>query len=384
MINTQNTIESIRTLFPVTRKLIYFDHAAVAPIHLKTVEAVNCFMEDLLSYGDRNYKQWHLKSEEIRSGMAEFIGANPEEIAFIKNTSQGLSLVASGLDFKEGDNVVIPDVEFPANIYPWLNLERKGVNVKFINTSGCEIPINCIEAAIDQNTKIVSISSVEFSTGYRNDLKSISQLCARKSEEYGRKIYLCVDAIQSLGVFKLDVKELGIDFLSADGHKWFLTPEGAGIFYCKESVLPLLHPVSVGWKSVKDPLNFSNIKFDLQDSARKFEEGSLNMAGVIALGASLELFNEFGIENIEKRILNITRRALEALQSRGYKILSPLDDKQRSGIISFEARQNVEEEYKNFIDNNIQISIRDAKLRISPHFYNTEEEVEQFKGLLRE
>jgi selenocysteine lyase/cysteine desulfurase len=376
-------IEVIREQFPVIKNLAYFDHAAVAPVHLRTREALNDYIQDLLLYGDRNYAGWHQKSEEIRKGMAEFIGATSDEIAFIKNTSQGLSLVANGLDLKKGDNVVIPDVEFPANIYPWLNLERKGVKVKFINTNKCDIPLCCVEDAIDENTKVLSISSIEYSTGYRNDLEGISKLLEKKQQQYGHKIYFCVDAIQSLGAFKIDVKKSNIDFLSADGHKWFLTPEGAGIFYCRSENLDKLHPVSVGWKSVRKPLDFSNIKFDLDHSARKFEEGSLNMMGVVALGASLELFNSIGIEKVEENILNITYKAILKLREKDYIITSTVSNKYRSGIICFKPKESIDKEYQNFIDNNVQLSIRDGKLRISPHFYNTEDEIEHFDRLLR-
>lgn len=375
-------INKIREQFPVTKNLIYLDHAAVAPTHNNAVKIMNEYLDDLLNYGDRNYGKWFEKLELIREGMAHFIGAESDEIAFIKNTSHGISLVTGGLDFKAGDNVIIPDVEFPANVYPWMNLQRKGVEVKFIKTSSCEIPLDCIEAAIDQNTRVVSISSVEFSTGYRNDLKAISQICKNKSSEFGRKIYLCVDGIQSMGALNLNVKDLNIDFLSADGHKWFLTPEGAGIFYCKKENLDALHPISVGWKSVKDPLQFSRIKFELQDSARKFEEGSFNIVGILALGASLELFNSVGIDNIEKRILNLTKKALNALEQKGYEIISPREDHYRSGIISFKSDTGVEKLYQKLVENAVQLSIRDGRIRISPHFYNTEEEIYRFGALL--
>lgn len=376
-------IEKIRTKFPVTKNLIYFDHAAVAPVHAATMGRVNEYLDDVLNYGDRNYKQWFDKSEVIRKGMATFIGADQDEIAFIKNTSHGISIVANGLDLKQGENIVIPDLEFPANVYPWMSLEKKGVAVKYAKSVNGEVPLESIEKAIDQNTRVVSVSSVEYSSGYRNDLKVISELCKLKGEAYGHKIYFCVDAIQTLGMFKMDVKELGIDFLSADGHKWFLTPEGIGIFYCDRSLLDHLYPVTVGWKSVQNPLDFATIDFDLQDSARKFEEGSFNMMGIMALGASLDLFNSVGMENVQQRILKLARLALDGLQGAGYDITSPIADCYRSGIITFKVNESLEETYKYFIDNRVQLSMRGGNIRISPHFYNTEQEVQTFKSLLR-
>lgn len=380
---TQQLLTEIRNKFPVTKNLVYFDHAAVAPISTACSAAINEYLDDLLNFGDKNYSQWFRKSEEIREGMARFINAEADEIAFIKNTSQGLSIVAGGLNFQPGDNVVIPDIEFPANVYPWLNLQKQGVQVRFVHSINGEVPLKTIENQINGNTKIVSVSSVEFSSGYRNNLKAIGNLIRKKSEEFGRKIYFCVDAIQSLGAFKIDVKECHIDFLSADGHKWFLTPEGAGIFYCNRASLNELHPTSIGWKSVNNPLNFSTINFELQPSARKFEEGSLNMMGVIGLGVNLDLFNSITIEVIQDRILYLTRLALEALKEKQYEISSPHTDEYRSGIITFKTFRPVEQEYDYFIQNHIQLAIRGGNLRISPHFYNSEEEINRFKSLLR-
>ena len=375
-------IEKIRDFFPVTNNLVYFDHAAVAPIHTESLKAINEYTEDLINNGIRNYKHWFEETERIRKGMADFINADEEEIAFIKNTSQGISIVAGGLEFSPGDNIVIPDIEFPANVYPWLNLQSNNIKVKFVESVDGKIPLERIADAVDKNTRLVSVSSVEFSSGYRNDLNAISRLCKDRSAEYSRKIYFHVDAIQSMGALKIDVKADEIDFMSADGHKWFLTPEGAGIFYCNKNSLSSLHPCSVGWKSVNNPLNFSDINFDLQQTARKFEEGSLNTMGIVALGASLNLFNSVGIETIENKIINLACLATKALEDKGYTVTSPLEDKYRSGIITFKGLYSIEDKHKHFIDNFIQLSLRGGNIRISPHFYNTEEEINKFKALL--
>lgn len=375
-------INQIREQFPVVNNLIYFDHAAVAPIHIGSYNAIKEYLEYILHYGDKNYMIWHEKVETIRKGLAKFINATAEEIAYIDNTSQGISIVANGLPWRKGDNVVIPDIEFPANIYPWLSLKRHGVEVRFVQAVNGEIPVNKIAEKIDKNTRVVSISSVEYSTGYRNDLKAIGELCKTQSNLLKNKIYFCVDAIQSLGAFKLDVKEANIDFLSADGHKWFLTPESAGIFYCKKDNLNHLYPASVGWKSVKNPTNFSEIKFDLQESAKKFEEGSLNVAGIIALGASLDLFNSVGMDFIESRILELTKFAANKLIQNGYTLKSTEKDKYRSGIIVFNTSKNTEEVYKNLLVNNVQASMRSGNIRLSIHFYNTEDEITKFIEIL--
>ncbi|OGI03864.1 MAG: hypothetical protein A2104_06900 [Candidatus Melainabacteria bacterium GWF2_32_7] len=374
-------ITKIRENFPTTNSLTYLDHAAVAPIHLQTRQILDKYINHFLNEGIRNYTIWVDKTEQIRDGFAKFIGAEASEIAFIKNTSAGISILANGIEFKEQDNIIVPDIEFPANIYPWLNLERKGVKVKFLKVENGVIDLNELENLINQHTRVVSISWVEFINGFRNDLKAISDICKKKSLEYGRKIYFCVDAIQGLGALKLDIRETEIDFLVADGHKWFLALEGAGILYCNKKILNEVYPVSVGWKSVKDPLNFTNINFDLEESAKKFEEGSLNIAGILSLGASLDLFNEYGIENIEKRILHLTNTAINLLKNKNIEIISPLDNQYRSGILSFKT-ENIEKDFLKLLANKVQLSKRGDFLRISPHFYNTEEELERFSSLI--
>ncbi|MDD3013721.1 MAG: aminotransferase class V-fold PLP-dependent enzyme [Candidatus Gastranaerophilales bacterium] len=374
-------INEIRQDFPVVKNLIYFDHAAVAPLHNQSKIILNEYLNYFLNFGIKDYSIWAEKIETIRSKFAEFIGADSCELAFIKNTSAGLSVLANGIKYNNGDNVIIPDIEFPSNVYPWMNLDRFGVKTKFLKTKEGIVDLNEMESLIDNKTRVVSVSWVEFSNGFRNDMAAISKLCKKKSQEYGRKIYFCVDAIQGLGALKLDLKETEIDFLAADGHKWFLALEGAGILYCNKKILKDVHPTFVGWKSVKNPLNFTDIHFDLQESAAKFEEGSMNVAGILSLGASLDLFNDYGIDNIEKRVLGLTKYAADLLQSKNIEIISVLEEKHRSGILTFKTK-DIDKDYLKLLANRVQLSKRGDALRISPHFYNTEEEIEKFAGLI--
>jgi len=374
-------IEEIQSNFPVVKNLIYLDHAAVAPIHNQSMKILDEYLTYFLNFGIKDYSIWAEKIEEIRLKFAEFIGADPYEIAFIKNTSAGLSAFANGIKYNQGDNVIIPDIEFPSNVYTWMNLERFGVKMKFLKTRAGMVDLNDLENLIDNKTRVVSVSWVEFSSGFRNDLAAISELCKRKSQQYGQKIYFCVDAIQGLGALKLDLREIEIDFLAADGHKWFLALEGAGILYCNKKILNDIYPTYVGWKSVKNPLNFSDIHFDLQESAAKFEEGSMNVAGILSLNASLDLFNKYGIENIEKRVLELTKFAAELLQAKNIEVTSSLKEKHRSGILTFKT-DNIEKDYLKLLASKVQLSKRDSVLRISPHFYNTEEEIERFVEIL--
>lgn len=373
-------IEQVRKNFPVCENLIYFDHAAVAPLHQISSTRLQEYLDHFLYKGFRDYDIWYNKYEEIREGLGEFIGAKKTEIAFIKNTSAGIAIFANGIDFKKGDNVIIPSIEYPANVYPWLNLESKGVQTKFLQADDGFVNIDKLYDLIDENTRAVSISWIEFVNGFKNDLKTVSEICKIKSEEYGRKIYFCVDAIQGLGAFDIDVKALNIDFLAADGHKWFLALEGAGFLYCSEDIIDEIKPVSVGWKSVENPLNFTDINFTLQQTANKFEEGSLNVAGIISLGASLELFNQVGIKNIEQRILSLSSYAADKISLKA-ELKSFTDDKYRSGIVSFKTK-DIEKDFLKIMARGVQFSKRGDMLRISPHFYNTYEEIDAFVDML--
>lgn len=376
-------IDEIRKNFPVTKNLIYLDHAAVAPLHAYSKTALEEYTEHFLNKGIKDYDYWYEKTETIRSDFAKFINADKSEIAFIKNTSSGISVLANGIDFKEGENVIIPEIEFPANIYPWLNLERKGVKVKFLKCDDGVIDINRLEEITDEKTRVVSVSWVQFATGYKADLSKISEICRKKSNQYGKKIYFCADVIQGLGALELDVNKFNIDFLAADGHKWFLAAEGAGFLYCNKKILNEIYPAEVGWKSVINPLDFTNIHFDLENSAKKFESGSMNIPGIVTLGASLKLFNKYGPENIENQILNLSRYACKLLKEKNISLVTKDEDFCRSGIVAFKTKdKDIDETYKLLINKNIQLSKRGEFLRISPHFYNTEQEIEKFIDML--
>ncbi len=221
------SLESYRDEFPVTRNYVYLDHAGVAPVSLRVKRAVEEFISDATESGAFNYTSWTKRVEEIRRKSAALIGAESEEVAFVRNTSHGISIVAQGLDWKEGDNLIVYEKEFPSNIYPWLNLKERGVEVRFISSPNERILIEDIEGLIDSRTRLITLSSVQFSSGFRVDLKSVGELCRRKG------VLFFVDAIQSLGVVPMDVEEFHVDFLAADGHKWLLSPEGTGIFYCR-------------------------------------------------------------------------------------------------------------------------------------------------------
>ena len=354
------------------------DHARVAPLPRPVQAAITAFAAEACEQGTAHYGEWLKEVEIVRARFAKLINADVSEVAFVKNTSEGLSIVANGIDWKEGDNVVVPDIEFPANVYPWMNLQRRGVEVRFVKAVRGRVPFEQITAQVNSRTRVLSISSVEFNSGFRNDLKRIGEFCKEKG------IYFCVDAIQSLGVIPMDVKEFNIDFLAADGHKWMLSVEGLGGFYISKRVLEDIHPAVVGWDSVVDSADYGNYDFTLKPDATRFEEGSLNTLGIYAFGAALALLEEEGIDHIEKRVLYLGDCILEYLRHSKFKILSSTEPGERSGSVCFAGEIDYKKLAVFLRERNVIVSVRDNFVRLSPHFYNTEEEIERFFALLDE
>ncbi len=363
--------EEYRKLFPITDNFIYLDHSGVGPISIRVKEAVTDFIESSASRSGFAYEKWMEKVEGSRKTCADLVGANIEEIAFVKSTSHGISLVASGIDWQEGDNLLLYKNEFPSNIYPWLNLEKKGVEIRFIKGDKGEIDLDEIEKLVDSNTKLLSLSSVQYSNGFRSDLEKIGEFCSKNN------ILFFIDAIQSLGVVPMDVKNYKIDFLSADGHKWMLAPEGTGIFYCSNEKSKLLNPPLLGWKSIVDESNYSEINFELKDNALKFEEGSLNVLGIVALGEAVSLLSEVGISKIMARVQNLGNHIIENANKRGFEIKSPLDLSKRGGNVSFSGDFDHQKLRDKLQENNIMVNYRAGGMRVSPHFYNNEDEIDR-------
>ena len=285
-------LKNIKKEFPVTEEIIFFDHARVAPLPERVRKVVNEFINDATQFGTAHYETWMLELEQTRKKFAQLINANLNEVAFVKNTSEGISIVANGFDWQPGDNVVIPDIEFPANVYPWWNLKKRGVETRMVKTIKGKALFDDLVKQIDSRTRILSISSVQCNTGFRSDLNRIGAFCKEKG------VLFFVDAIQSLGVLPMDVKKDHIDFLSADGHKWMLSIEGLGGFYISQQALDKIRPVTIGWGNVVKAEDFMNYDFTLKKDAKKFEEGTPNTISAHAFGAALGLLLETGITNI--------------------------------------------------------------------------------------
>lgn len=367
---------TIRDEFPVTRSGTFLDHARVAPLPGRVRGAIRAFADDACENGTAGYEGWMAHNEQVRERFARLIGARSEEVAFVKNTSEGLSFIAGGLDWKAGDNVVIPDIEFPANVYPWLNLAGKGVETRFVAArDGCVL-FEDIAARVDSRTRLISISSVEFHSGFRNDLGRIGAFCRE------RGILFAVDAIQSLGALPMDVERDHIDFLAADGHKWLLSVEGLGGLYVSSRVLDKVHPVLVGWDSVVHAADFLTYDFTLRPGAKRFEEGSFNTLSIHAFGAALTLFLEIGMDRIEARILALGDAIIAGLEKRNLAIKSSTRPGERSGIVSFLPRGNADDLGRFMHENGVTLTVRGGRVRVSPHFYNNLDDVGHFFDVL--
>lgn len=364
--------------FPVLANWDFYNHAGVSPLPRRAAMAMVKYAGEAT---ERAYldAQWYKRIEEIRATAGRYIGAEKDEIAFVKNTSEGLGMVAGGLQWREGDRIVTTAVEYPANVYAWLDLQqRKGVQVtrveEVVDAAGVRrVPLEAIVREIAKpRTRLVTLSMVEFGTGQRHDLATISAACRQAGA------LLCVDAIQALGAVPVDVKALGIDFLSADSHKWLLGPEGAGIFYCRRELIEQLHPVVVGWLSVKRPHEFERIAYELKSDASRFECGTHNTAGILAMGAAMDLLAEAGSERVWQRLYGLTQRLTVGVQSQGFTVASPRAKDEASGIVSFgKVGLNVVRVWKELRDEHIELAVRFGRLRCSPHFYNTEAQIDR-------
>jgi selenocysteine lyase/cysteine desulfurase len=367
-----------RRQMPISRQWAYFDHAAVAPLSGPAQAAMTGWAEDATLHGSVHYPAWTHRIEHLRTLAAGMIGALPEEIALINNTTAGINLVAEGFPWKPGDNIVTRADEFPTNQYPWLHLADRGVETRRIPTEGGRLDLDRLAAACDDRTRIVSVSWVAFASGWRHDLDQLAEMAHR------RGALLFVDAIQGLGVFPLDVRRTPVDFLAADGHKWLLGPEGAGVFFTRLEHLNRLRPVGVGWNSVRNSHDFSHIELVFKDTAARYEGGSQNVAGLLALEASLDLLGRFERQAIADRVLEVSELACRRLAEIGAVILSDRSAANRSGIVSFEfPGRDPRELRQRCEDRKILLSCRAGRLRISPHAYNNAEDVDRLIEALR-
>jgi selenocysteine lyase/cysteine desulfurase len=363
--------QNIQKEFPIKKRMIYLNNASIGPLSNRVIAAINEFLNDVRDNGRNNYPRWcQIADHIIKNRIALLIGADPSEIAFIKNTTEGILIVSNGINWKGGDNVVIADIEYPSNVYCWMNLERRGVEIRWIKTKEGRILVEDIKELINSRTRLVSLSAVQFSNGFRLDLERVGEICWEKG------VFLNLDAIQYLGALHLNVSKYHIDFMSAGGHKWLLGPIGTGIFYCHKESMKHLHPWNVGYHSVDKSEDHLDYDLTFRPTAGRFEEAIVNFPGIWGLDAAVSMILELGAKPIEKYILELTSFAIDGLESRGYQIVSPKGEGERSGILSFRHPSiSAQAIFHRLQEANIHLAIRNEALRMSPSVYNDQEEI---------
>jgi len=368
-----NTIEEARELFPITESCVYLDSAHYSQYSLETRNRLIDFI-DKFTFTNQNLSLLNLRiADTLKEKCAQLVGADKSEIMIISSTTHGLNIFANGILLDKGDTVAYADSEFPAAVYPWMNVEKiKGIRNVMIPSVNGQIKIEDIEKTITENrVKVLTISSVEF-LGFRNDLNEISKICKANS------CYLVVDAIQGMGVCPLNVKELGIDFLSAGSQKWMMSPAGVGFAYISPEIMDKVIPTYVGTTSVQFEFkNFLNYKLNFRTDAGVYENSTLNTLGMIGMESSIELFLKLGVENIFDHIIKLQDVFINEMKKSNYIIESDLYTAHRSNILIFSHKnKSMNEKVQKSLENeNIYIALREGFLRLSAHLFNNEKDI---------
>ena len=358
--------------FPQREGLIYLNHAGVGPWPRRTAEAIKRFADENVIQGPVEYPLWLGVEKELRDQLRQLLNApSADDIALLKNTSEGLSVVAYGLPWQRGDNIVISEQEFPSNRIVWESLQDQGVEVRQAALNRENIPEDAIYKCVDGRTRLIAISSVQYATGLRMDLKSLGNYC------HEHDILFCVDAIQSLGAFTMDVQNIHADFVVADGHKWMLGPEGVAVFYCRPEIRERLKLRQFGWHMVEHHGDYDSKEWQIAKSARRFECGSPNMLGIHGLQASLSLLLEIGIETISQRLTRIVQRFVNGISSNDQlTLISPQEPERHSGIIAFrDQRYDPARLVQQLSNKNVYCAVRGGAVRFSPHFYLGDDQI---------
>jgi selenocysteine lyase/cysteine desulfurase len=359
--------------FPVREHLTYLNHAAVAPLCKPAAEAMKHLADDCLQFGSLHYDQWLAAYEGLRVAAARLIGADRSEIALVKNTSEGIATVATGLDWKPGDRIVGFEEEFPANFFPWKKLEERGVRVTWLSVKD---PLERVEEAC-RGARLLSISFVQYLSGYRAPLQEIGEICQRN-----RCIFM-VDAIQGLGAFPLDVRACRIQALAADGHKWLLGPEGCGILYIDRTLQEQVEPVEFGWTNVAGYADYSSRNMSLRQDAGRYECGTLNTIGCFGLQAAIEFLLEVGVGHIALQVQRLGDQIARGVAAKGYETLDARTPETGAGIVSFRrADQQAGAIVRKLRVEGIAAAPRAGWVRTSPHFYIRPDDIDRMLDLL--
>jgi cysteine desulfurase/selenocysteine lyase len=364
--------DALRALFPITERVNYLNHAAVSPPPAATIAAIKSQLKDVSENGSVNFRNWIATKERTRQLLAEMLGARPEQVAFMRNTSDGLSTVANGLRWQPGDNLVTFRNEFPSNIYPWLRLrDAFGVEVRMAEEREGRIDLNELIGLVDEKTRLLAISQVQYASGFRVDLERLGR-AARTHDAL-----LVVDVIQGLGVFSIDVQAEFVDVAAGACHKWLLTPEGVGFLYLSDRARERIQPTLVGWTSVPDPDDYGNFSQGWNRGTLAWETGTGPAALIHGLEQSLKLLNETGTGRIQSHLEMLTDDLCKRLATRPYRIVSSRERSEKSQIVCIQHTGGLSalNLYARLKDRGIITAPRGDRLRVSPHLYNTSEEI---------
>jgi cysteine desulfurase/selenocysteine lyase len=371
--------QAVRAQFPITQEYIFFDLAnkcALPRFSTRVIQEYAAKQER--NSGDKD--EWFRTIEEARGRFAQLVNANPTEIALLKNTSEGLNVAANGIPFKAGENVVVNLSEHPNNIYCWLNLQRRGVEVRWAPTRNGEVTVEALAATVDERTRALAIALVTYAPGNRNDVKALAAFCRE------RGIYTVVDAVQAVGTLNVDVADLGVDMLATSGHKALFVPHGVGLFYCRRERLDDIAPFYVARSGMVRPVavehDAAHYELALAPSAARYEIGNNNYLGITVLNENLKFLLDLGMARIERRMLELSGYLTERLLAAGFEVLSPREAHRRSAIVCVRVADPARVHAWLLARKVISTCRRDS-LRLSLGIYNTEGEIDAFTDLLK-
>lgn len=367
--------------FPILQHCQYANHAAIAPWPRVTARAVTDFARENSEIGPEKYTHWLLREKQLRSNLASLLNANSaDDIALLKNTTEGICTVANGIDWQPGDNIVIPADEFPSNRLPWLDLVRLGVDIREVDIRATENPEQALLSRMDKHTRLLSVSAIQWTDGLRLKLKTLGRACRQND------ILFFVDAIQQLGAMQIDVQDCEIDFLAADGHKWLLSPEGLAVFYCRQGVREQLRLSQQGWHMLDDPYQFNRHDWDASKTATRFEAGSPNTLCQAAMHASVGLLQNTGMQRVEKLVTENSAILSKGLSDiPGIELARQFDPERVSGIVNFRPSNGQPAVFQQALRRSgLHCTVRGDGIRLSPHFYQAGRPVLEILDLIEQ
>ena len=371
--------EAIRSLFPALKHLTYLNSAAVSPIPTTAIDAINLQLNDVAAHGSAHYQDWIDTKTRARALIAEMLSVRADQIAFMRNTSDGFASVANGLVWAKSDNIVSFEREFPSNYYPWRRVRDEfGVELRLCPERNGRIDLGEFVSLIDSNTKVVAISSVQYESGYKADLERIGR-AARTADAL-----FCVDIIQGFGALPYDLPAQLVDVACGAGHKWLCAPEGCGIIYLSDRARERVKPTFVGWISVETPWDFEDREQPFKSNALAWESGTGTSSLFYGLEQSLKLLHETGAEKIEDHLMNLTDDLCDSLAGRDYEIVSSRSREEKSQIVCIRHLNGMTSNQiaAHLETEQIIVSPRGKRVRIAPHFYNNKEDIERLLDAL--